>query len=157
MPATVLLQRESPIRIIADPWPSPVRNNAGANHKLSKGSSEHVLSFSSWRHHAETFGSVFKKARLQAGLSQIELAETVGVNPTTVMRWEGRTLTPMRRNVKLAEACEEVGVSQLIDRDGHYESTVACRVADPRSSHSGRTGKIASSDEPMEKTANSRI
>ena len=45
----------------------------------------------------ETFPEKLKAYRMLKGLTQRELARELGVDPTTVMKWEAGTSKPMRR------------------------------------------------------------
>ena len=59
----------------------------------------------------------FKKARLIAGLTQVELAEKVGVSPVAVHRWEsGLGLPRVKRLNGIADALHTT-VADLIDEE----------------------------------------
>lgn len=47
-----------------------------------------VVSFSVSRHPSATFGEYIRKARLEKGLKQAEVARVVGVNEDTVVNWD---------------------------------------------------------------------
>jgi transcriptional regulator with XRE-family HTH domain len=42
----------------------------------------------------ETYGSFVKRVRLGAKLTQMEMALRIGVNPTTISRWENGAKIP---------------------------------------------------------------
>lgn len=50
-----------------------------------------------------------KRAREQAGYTQADLAETVGVAPLTISRWEGGSQRPCPRFRR--KLCQELGKS----------------------------------------------
>ncbi len=62
---------------------------------------------------SNTLGEVIRKARLSAGLSQTDLAELLGVNPTSVGRWEGYQQMPNRKDAGFLRACGVLGVDLI--------------------------------------------
>jgi transcriptional regulator with XRE-family HTH domain len=52
-------------------------------------------------------GATIRKRRLEAGLTQVQLAERLGVTSTTVSRWETRGPSPGRR--RWQQLAEELG------------------------------------------------
>ena len=94
--------------------PSSVRNHAIANYKsFTTGESPYLVRFSSSLHTRyinDTLGQVIRKARWSTGLGQVELAELVGVNPTSVRRWESYAETPEHRHPGFLRACEGLGI-----------------------------------------------
>ena len=57
----------------------------------------------------ETFGSRMKQARRDAGLTQQQVAEKLGVNHSNVSQWESDKHTPQFSAI--VKFCEETGVS----------------------------------------------
>jgi len=55
-----------------------------------------VLSFSTSRYPAETFGEDIRKARLEKGLRQVDLAKSAGLDEMTLVRWEKSDRKPLR-------------------------------------------------------------
>jgi len=47
-----------------------------------------VLSFNTSRYPSSTFGEYIRKARLEKGLTQKDVAEAIGVDEMTIVRWE---------------------------------------------------------------------
>ena len=60
-------------------------------------SRQRVLSFGASRYVASTFGELIRKARLERGLKQVDLAEAVGVTEVAVVSWERRASWPRRQ------------------------------------------------------------
>jgi len=61
------------------------------------------------QHLRMTFGARMKSARRQAGLTQQQMAERLGVNHSNVSQWESDKHTPQFSAV--VKFCEETGVS----------------------------------------------
>jgi ribosome-binding protein aMBF1 (putative translation factor) len=55
-----------------------------------------VLSFSASRYPDATFGEFIRKARLEKGLKQQDVAKAVGVDETTIMNWKRCPRLPIR-------------------------------------------------------------
>jgi transcriptional regulator with XRE-family HTH domain len=51
----------------------------------------------------KTLGEQIKKARKVAGLSQRRLAKLLGVDPTTLARWERGEAEPLKKSVEIIE------------------------------------------------------
>ncbi len=77
-----------------------------------------MLSFSTSRHAAETFGEVIRKAWLERGLTQKDVAEAVGVGEMTVVRWERYKTVPLRNRQKVERLCKALGMNHdaIFDR-----------------------------------------
>ncbi len=54
----------------------------------------HFLGYIPWPTNTETFGGRLESERLFAGYSRKDLAELLGINPMTVIRWEINVYTP---------------------------------------------------------------
>ncbi len=80
-----------------------------------------VLSFSISRHPSGTFGEYIRKARLEKGLKQSEVAQTIRVNEGTVVNWERRDDLPPQGLAKVARLCDLLGlnVDELRGRFSH--------------------------------------
>ncbi len=70
-----------------------------------------VLSFSVSRHPAATFGEYIRKARLEKGLKQDDVARAVGINEGTVVNWEKRPDFPPQGLAKVARLCDMLGLN----------------------------------------------
>jgi transcriptional regulator with XRE-family HTH domain len=71
-----------------------------------------VLSFSASRYgEPATFGEFIRKARLEKGLKQADLAAAVGVDEATVANWESYPTLPTKRRDKVKAACEHLGLN----------------------------------------------
>ncbi len=55
-----------------------------------------VLSFSASRYASRTFGDFIKKARLETGFRQVDVAAAIGVDENTIVNWERATGLPTR-------------------------------------------------------------
>jgi len=90
-------------------------NHAVANHNHSDGefSATHEVSFISSRYPASTFGEYIKKARLEKGLRQKDVARAIGLNEMTIANWERRASPPTRLRYKVEWLCKllEVGAA----------------------------------------------
>jgi transcriptional regulator with XRE-family HTH domain len=77
-----------------------------------------VLSFSASRYPSSTFGQCIKKARLEKGLKQRELAARVAVDEMTIVNWERYDAMPTRRRDKVKVACQVLGLDfgELVSR-----------------------------------------
>ncbi len=71
-----------------------------------------VLSFSASRYdEPTTFGEYIRKARLEKGLKQRELAARVGVNEMTIANWERYATAPKRHHAKIRALCPSLNLS----------------------------------------------
>ena len=68
------------------------------------------MSFSTARYPSATFGQSIRSARLEAGLRQCDVAQAIGVNATTVMRWESYATVPMRGYQEVRRLCNFLGI-----------------------------------------------
>ncbi len=85
-------------------------NRAVAIHNHSQDSAQPfvkplVLSFSTSRYPSTTFGDFIKKARLEKGLRQTDVARMIGVDEQTVTNWE-RSVNLPRQFQKVKSACQ---------------------------------------------------
>jgi DNA-binding XRE family transcriptional regulator len=55
------------------------------------------------RYPSRTFPEKLKKRRLELGLKQLELAELLGVNEHTIVKWEKGYVRPHAKNRQLSE------------------------------------------------------
>lgn len=70
------------------------------------------------------FGSNLKFLRLQRKLSQNRLAQKIGVNSTTIKRWEENTMSPNIESVDTIAKYFNISVSDLICRDLRLNSNI---------------------------------
>ncbi len=57
-----------------------------------------------------TFGDYIRKWRMQQGISQVSLAEKLGVNEMTIVNWEIKGMLPARRHLeRITREVEGVG------------------------------------------------
>lgn len=59
----------------------------------------------------ETLGGKMRRARKKAGLTQVELAEKLGVDRRTLIRWERNEQTPSQEALKWADSVQNVTFS----------------------------------------------
>lgn len=64
-----------------------------------------VLSFSASRYPNSTFGQFVRKARLEKGLKQAEVARVVGVDEMTSVNWEDHLTLPVGHHQKVHLLC----------------------------------------------------
>ena len=57
-----------------------------------------------------TFGECIKKTRLAKGMTQGELACSLGVGDQTVSNWERYETVPLRNTGKIERVCEVLGL-----------------------------------------------
>lgn len=69
-----------------------------------------VLSFSVSRYPSSTFGQYIRKARLEKGLRQVDVAELVGVDEMTIVNWERYETMPIRNHGKMHNLCVTLGL-----------------------------------------------
>ena len=95
------------------------------------------MSFSASRYPANTFGECIRKARLEKGWKQRELAARVVVDEMTIVNWERYDAIPTRRRDKVKAACETLGLdfAELVrqscfkeGRDGFGRQLLRARV-----------------------------
>ena len=60
----------------------------------------------------ETLGGKMRRARKKAGLTQVELAEKLGVDRRTLIRWERNEQTPSQEALKWADSVQNVTFSE---------------------------------------------
>jgi len=68
------------------------------------------------------FGARLRRARLEAGVTQPELAEKVGVHYSTVKRWELQLMAPHERHLFRIAGHLQVKPLWLIDGSGPMRS-----------------------------------
>jgi transcriptional regulator with XRE-family HTH domain len=68
------------------------------------------------RDHTATFGQYLRALRLNAGLSQMELADLVGVRPVRIGHWEASHTYPPREYVERIAAALGVDFQELAQR-----------------------------------------
>ena len=84
----------------------------------------HAYSFSTSRYaEPNTFGQSIRKARLEKGMRQKDLAKLVGVDEMTIVNWERYPTVPMRTHRKVESLCDLLPVewSELKRRFPHTE------------------------------------
>ena len=70
-----------------------------------------VLSFSASRYPSSTFGEYIKKARLEKGLKQTDVARAISVDEMTVVNWERYETIPLRNHDKIQKLCATLGLN----------------------------------------------
>lgn len=71
-----------------------------------------------------TFGEKLKEARKQAGLSQEQLAEKIGISRSTVAKWETGMGLPDIDNLKIISDLLDVSVDYLLDSGEAIEQSI---------------------------------
>ena len=66
------------------------------------------VSFQIPKYQAKTLGQLIKRLRLEKGLHQKELARLLGVNETTIIRWERDRTKPERKYISKFRAHDMV-------------------------------------------------
>ena len=61
------------------------------------------LGYAPWNGLASTLGEKIVRARRWAGLTQETLARQIGVDPTTLARWEGGDKHPSKRSMEIID------------------------------------------------------
>lgn len=72
----------------------------------------------SWDVPPDTFGERLKKSREAMGLSQLKLAQALGVSHVTVYNWEAGERDPSRLNIIKAAKVLKVRAGWLLDGEG---------------------------------------
>ena len=87
-----------------------------------------VLSFSVSRYPSDTYGKYIKKARLEKGLKQVDVARAIGVDEMTIVNWERYDTLPKRKD-KILRLCDCLGLNlqELIQRFEWQESITPTR------------------------------
>jgi len=95
-----------------------------------------VLSFSTSRYgEPTTFGEFIRKARLEKGLRQEDVAQAIGVDEATITNWESYPTVPVRGFAVVRRLCGYLGLpmGELVARfrahDGWRSPLVAARIA----------------------------
>ena len=57
------------------------------------------------------FGEYIRKARLEKGLRQMDVARAIGVSEMTIANWERYPTVPMRHHRKVRRLCEFLGIA----------------------------------------------
>ena len=85
-----------------------------------------MLSFSTSRYLSSTFGGYIRKARLEKGLRQVDVAKAIGVDEMTIVNWESYASVPMRGHANIRRLCQILSVAyqEVLTRFLHGETLV---------------------------------